>query len=135
MESVQEISAKKENIKSLFRQKPPIELVNKVLKHMGIEHGITDGRTFTKDDLHDSDTDEWINELEAYYYPCKARRFLDYASKENYITIIRHIIRVHNFDLRPQERMIGGVKRTQYQIEPKTPTFTSQGGGVMVEFN
>lgn len=135
MESVQEISAKKDNIKSLFRQKPPIELVNKILKYMGIEHGITDGRTFTKDDLHDTNIDCWINELEAYYYPCKARRFLDYASKDNFITIIRHIIRIHNFDLRPQERMICGVKKTQYQIEPNTPSFNSHSGSVMVEFN
>jgi hypothetical protein len=134
METLQEMSAKKENTKSLFRQKPPIELVNKVLKHMGIEHGLTDARTFTKEDLSDKEIEEWIPELEAYYYPCKARRFLDHSTKENFITIIRHIIRVHNFDLRTQERVIGGIKKTQYQIEPKTPSFQSR-SGIFIEFN
>ena len=134
MDSLEVISAKKDNPKTLFREKPPIDIVNQVLRGMGFDHGLTDSRTFTRECLDDMRTDEWISLLEPYYYPCKARRFLDYCTKDNFITIIRHIIRINNFDLRTQERVIGGVKKTQYRIEPNTPSFKSN-GAVFIEFN
>ena len=131
--SLQHLSDKKDIQKSIFREKPPIELVNNILKNMGFEHGLTDTKTFTKDQLIDDKVEEWISLLEPYSIPCKARRFLDYLTKEKLITVIRHIIRVHNFDLRTQERVLCGVKKTVYRIEPVTPSFKAR-EGMFIEF-
>jgi hypothetical protein len=132
--TVEEMSAKQKNNESLFRQKPPIDLVNNVLMSMGLDRGITDSRSFTKDDLHEDRIDEWLPELESYYLPCKARRFLDSLTKDKFVTVIRHLIRVHNFDLRAQEKVLSGVKKTQYRIEPRTPSFSAK-GDILIEFN
>jgi hypothetical protein len=133
-ETVKDISAKQKNNESLFRAKPPIDLVNTILKSMGLENGLTDSRTFTKDDLKEDRMEQWLPELESYYLPCKARRFLDFLTRDKFITIIRHIIRVHNFVLRAQEKVICGVKKTQYRIETPTPRFSAK-GGIFIEFN
>jgi len=134
--TAKELSARQTNNESLFREKPPLELVNIVLKSMGFESGIIDTRPFTKDDLREENMDEWLPELEAYYIPCKARRFLDSLTRDKFVTIIRHILRVHNFDLRTQERVICGLKKTQYRIEPNTPSFSARSqSNVLIEFN
>jgi hypothetical protein len=132
--SLQQLSEKKPNNVSLFREKPPIELVGHILRHMGFENGILDSRSFTKDDLKEETAEEWLPMLEPYYLPCKAKRFLEYLTRDKYVTIIRHLLRIHNFDLRTQERLVGGVKRTHYRIEPQTPSFNSK-GNVFIEFN
>lgn len=132
--SLQQISNRKENNASIFREKPPLDLVNMILKSMGFVNGLLDTRTFTKDDLHGEGIDTWLPLLWPYYIPCKAKRFLEYLTKDKFVTIIRHLLRVHNFDLQTQERIIGNVKRTQYRIEPKTPSFTSM-KSVLIEFN
>ena len=134
--TAKELSARQTNNESLFREKPPLELVNIVLKSMGFESGIIDTRPFTKDDLREENMDEWLPELEAYYIPCKARRFLDSLTRDKFVTIIRHILSVHNFDLRTQERVICGLKKTQYRIEPNTPSFSARSqSNVLIEFN
>jgi len=134
--TAKELSARQTNNESLFREKPPLELVNIVLKSMGFESGIIDTRPFTKEDLREENIDEWLPELEAYYIPCKARRFLDSLTRDKFVTIIRHILRVHNFDLRTQERVICGLKKTQYRIEPNTPSFSARSqSNVLIEFN
>jgi hypothetical protein len=131
--SLQHLSDKKDLQKSIFREKPPVELVNIVLKNMGFEHGLTDTKSFTKEQIIDEKVDEWVSLLEPYYIPCKARRFLDYLTRDKLITVIRHIIRVHNFDLRTQERVLCGVKKTVYRIEPVTPSFKAR-EGMFIEF-
>lgn len=132
--SLQQLSEKKPNNTSLFREKPPIELVSHILRHMGFENGLLDSRSFTKEDLKEETVEEWLPMLEPYYLPCKAKRFLEYLTRDKYVTIIRHLLRIHNFDLRTQERLVGGVKRTYYRIEPQTPSFNSK-GNVLIEFN
>lgn len=134
--TVKELSSRQSNNESLFREKPPLELVNMILKTMGFESGIIDTRPFTKDDLREERTEEWLPELEVYYIPCKARRFLDSLTREKFVTIIRHLLRVHNFDLRTQEKVICGVKKTQYRIEPNTPSFCARSQpNILIEFN
>ena len=128
------MSAKQKNNESLFRAKPPIDLVNNILKSMGLDSGITESRAFTKDDLRDDRIEEWLPELESYYIPCKARRFLDSLTRDKFVTVIRHMIRVHNFELRAQEKVFAGVKKTQYRIEPRTPSFSAK-GDILIEFN
>lgn len=134
IKTLEDLSNEKTNNKSLFRQKPPIDLVNMILKSMGFQYGLLDTKSFTKDDLSDEGCDEWIALLDPYYIPCKARRYLGSLTKDSFVTIIRHIVRVHNFDIRTQEKIVCGVKKTVYRIEPNTPSFSSQ-PGILMEFN
>lgn len=121
--------------KGLFRETPPQELVQEILESLGFSGGLRDSRYFLKDDLKDANIEEWIPLLEPYYLPCKAKRYLDKVDKGRIITIIRHIIRPKGFDLRVQEKTIGGIKKTIYRIEPVTPSFKSRDSGVLIHFS
>lgn len=120
--------------KSIFRHRPPMELVNSILVSMGIENGILNTKPFTTSQLIDTTMEEWLPLLEPYYIPCKARRFLDYITKEKFPTVIRHIIRVHNFDVRTHEKVLCGTKKTTYRIEPITPSLIRNNNQILLEF-
>ena len=66
-------------INQLFRVKPDIEFINKLLKCFGLEN-INDKNSFTKDKMMSIKTVEkltnLIPELVIYYLPCKYNQFL-----------------------------------------------------------
>ena len=109
--------------KFLFRAIPPAELVESILRSCGLRGGFSDLRQFKRDDVAAGviTSDTWLPLLEPYYLPCKARRFF-YNGKEfttgSVITVLRHIVRPHGYDLFAQERAIHGVKHTLYQLKP-----------------
>ena len=116
----------------LFRKPPPKELVELILRSCGF-HGLHDLRWFSKSELR-LEVEEWLPTLEPYYLPCKAKRFLHGdidASK--LITILRHIIRVYDYDLLAQERLYKDSKQTLYQI--RTQIFDLSGMSHTVEFS
>lgn len=78
--------------------------------------------------------EEWLPELEPYYLPCKAKRFL-YGTMDSakLITILRHIVRVYDYDLIAQERLYKDSKQTLYQIQ--TRVFDLSGLSHTVEFS
>jgi hypothetical protein len=104
--------------KKLFRKEPPKELVDSILRATGLI-GVTDLRWFTKEELALQAYEEWLPALEPYYLPCKAARFLhgemDHAKL---VTIFRHILRPHGYDLHVQERLYRDQKQSLYQIQP-----------------
>lgn len=102
----------------LFRMDPPRELVESILTACAFSAGFSERRWFTKDQLTVSTSDEWLPLLEPYYYPCKARRFLGSFTAARCITVLRHILRCHNYTLTACERVVGGRKTTMYQIQP-----------------
>ena len=119
----------------LFRKEPPKELVDFILRSTGLL-GMIDLRWFTKEELLIKDYEEWLPQLEPYYLPCKANRFLhgemDHAK---IITIFRHIIRPHGYDLHVQERLYKEQKQTLYQIQPKNPYRDISGNFLTVDFS
>jgi len=106
------------NMKKLFRQIPPKEMIEVILRSLGLL-GFHDLRWFSKDELTISQQEEWLPGLYPYYLPCKAKRFL-YAEIDNnhIITIMRHILRPHGYDLHVQERLYRDQKQSLYQIQP-----------------
>ena len=116
----------------LFRQPPPKELVEQVLRSCGFQ-GLHDLRWFSKAEMR-LESEEWLPELEPYYLPCKARRFLhsDLAG-ERLITILRHVVRAHGYDLIAQERLYKDSKQTLYQIQ--TCVFDLSGLSHTVDFS
>jgi hypothetical protein len=117
----------------LFRRDPPREFVETILQRLGFQ-GFNDLRWFRRDDLRQERLEELLPELEAYYLPCKAVRFLHTWSDHTLLTILRHILRVYEYTLYAEERVSGGEKQTVYQIQPVRPYRDLSGVSLEVRF-
>ena len=77
------------NSNQLFKQIPPLELFEKLVKIYGLSD-INDCRKFTKDNLIKNKTLEKIEglreELEQYYIPCKIIKYLVNLDEKKLIT-------------------------------------------------
>ena len=121
--------------KKLFRKEPPKELVDSILRATGLL-GMIDLRWFTKEELSLTDYEEWLTQLEPYYLPCKATRFLHgEMDHTKLITIFRHILRPHGYDLHVQERLYKESKHSLYQIQPDNPFRDLSGASAFVDFS
>jgi len=99
----------------MFRQIPPVDLVTHVLKTLRID----DMRWFSKDELSLETLDEWLPLVEPYYLPCKAERYLDEMTKSRILTVLRHLLKATDGELKYQERVIQGKKTMVYQVFQK----------------
>jgi len=121
--------------KKLFRKEPPAELVGTILRASGLL-GVEDLRWFTKDELVTTGSEEWLTLLEPYYLPCKATRFLHGdLNGSRLITVFRHILRPHGYDIHVQERLYKEHKHTLYQIQPDNPFRDLSGSSMTVDFS
>lgn len=118
----------------LFRKEPPREFVEGLLRQLGFI-GFGDLRWFSRDEIHMETMDEWLPELEAYYLPCKARRFLYNWSDGSVITVMRHVLHAHDYTLQKEERLYKGVKQTLYQIQPIRASLDLSGVSLEVRFD
>ena len=57
-----------------------------------------------------------VVQIEPYYIPCKASRFLYDLNEGKQITILRHLLRAIGYDLLVQEKVLHNIKSTTYQI-------------------
>jgi len=100
----------------MFRKQPPLELVERVLRCCKL-NGLDDKRWFSKEDIPLETLDEWLPFVEPYYLPCKAERYLHGTlTQGNVITILRHILKSNDIELKTQERVVNGKKTTLYQV-------------------
>ena len=117
----------------LFRKEPPREFVEGLLQRMGFL-GFADLRWFSRDEVRLDTIDEWLPELEAYYLPCKARRFLHNWTDGSVITVMRHVLHAHDYTLQKEERLYKGSKQTLYQIQPVRASLDLSGASLQVDF-
>lgn len=107
----------------LFRYKPPLELVNKILNCFGLE-GFEDRRCFNRNMLEDINAVENIeclkDELAIYYLPCKARNYLNELTEKNIITLLRQLVKLYGYTLNSCEKYSRGIKHIIYQVIPIT---------------
>jgi hypothetical protein len=121
--------------RKLFRKDPPKELVEHILRSAGLI-GMTDLRWFTKDELLLAGYEEWLPQLEPYYLPCKAVRFIHgEMDTARLVTVFRHILRPHGYDLHAQERLYKEHKHTLYQIQPDNPFRDLSGSSAIMDFS
>ena len=107
--------------KQLFRALPPIELVEEILRALGLSAGLADLRWFSAGELRVETQDEWLPMLEPYYLPCKARRFFEGRGDldgPRIVTLIKHLLSCHKHHLKVQERLYKNKKQSLYQIQP-----------------
>ena len=104
--------------KPLFRVQIEKEIVEEFLIHIGFL-GLHDKKVFTKFDIPKDKFEEILIQIEPYYIPCKAKRFLYDLNEGKQITILRHLLRAIGYDLLVQEKVLHNVKSTTYQIYEK----------------
>ena len=120
----------------LFRKIPPRELVENILRSCGLL-GMNDLRWFTNEELILGSSDEWLPVLEPYYLPCKAQRFFHTGTAftgARLITLFRHILGPHGYELSVVERMYKNHKKSLYQIQPKHGFKDLSGANTTIEF-
>lgn len=123
--------------KKLFREPPPRDLVDSILKSCGL-NGISDLSWFIPSELNLSSQEEWLPILEPYYLPCKARRFFEARGDldgHRFITILRHILEPHQYSLKVEERTYREKKQSLYQIQPVRSWNNLSGADLEVRFD
>lgn len=111
-------------INQLFIDKPPIDLLNKIIISFGLSN-INDTREFSQIDINKHNTIQTFNKLEnelrTCYIPCKRNTFnVNLISKPTgIITIFRQILKAHNYDLYSKEKYIKNKKYLVYKIVTK----------------
>ena len=110
---------KKMKLNQLFYDIPPIEVINKVLSAFGLS-SMSDSKEFNKNDLINNDTVakivELIPDLALYYLPCKANIYLTDITIKRTITILSQHLRLYEYRLSRDERIVDGKKDIFYRI-------------------
>ena len=112
-------------INQLFVKKPPIELINKLIKAFGL-NDLNDSREFSQLDIEKNNTLELLkgfeNDLLECYIPCKQKKYINdikNITHKNAINIFRQFLKSHSFDLYSKEKFIKGTKYSVYKITTK----------------
>jgi hypothetical protein len=116
----------------LYKETPHLELVLKILACFGFEN-LEDKRCICKKYFKKMNVLENIKklipELTKYYLPCKAKTYLTFINNNSVMTILRQILRPHNYIIVSREKYINGEKLINYNLvnknnlkfEPITP--------------
>lgn len=117
----------------LFRNEPSRDVVEYVLRSVGLL-GFHDLRWFSRDEIKLDNLEIWLPEIESYYLPCKAKRFIHNWSSHSIITILRHLLHLHGYTLQKEERLYKGVKQMIYQIQSINSFYDLSGASLQVDF-
>ena len=117
----------------IFRKEPDRPTAEYFLREMGFL-GFHDLRWFSRQEIKLDTLDQWLPLLEAYYIPCKALRFIHAWTDGTPITILRHILHLHNHSLEKEERLYKGEKTMLYQIQPCQSVLDLSGAILQVDF-
>lgn len=105
----------------LFTKNPSEEIMDKILECFDIS-SLDDTVIFTRKDLVEKDTLNKIMEIrediEVYYLPCKAKKYLYDLNEKKLITILRQFVRIFGYFIFSKEKYIQGEKYITYQIMP-----------------
>ena len=116
---------KKENIKNqLFREEVSYDFViDFINKLFNIELNNSINYSFSKKTLITKNIKNIIYEnletLKKIYIKCKHKIYLENLNEKKIITLIRQLLRTHNFDLKAKEKYENGKKYLLYTISKK----------------
>jgi hypothetical protein len=109
-------------LNQLFNDKPPLELVNKLVSKFGLKD-IDDTTEFTTLDMDRNNTlvnfKAIENDIKECYIPCKRTKYANNITNKNLITILRQFIKIYDRDLFSKEKFISGRKYLVYKIITK----------------
>jgi len=103
----------------IFKEIPNIDILNKLLKTIGIDE-FKDEYSFRKKDFEKNQTIEKImlikDELSKFYFPCKSKIYLENIDAQKVITILRQFLKVMNYNLISKEKYSNGEKHILYTL-------------------
>jgi hypothetical protein len=103
----------------LFKKNPTIDILNKVLGTIGLSE-FKEEYNFRKKDLITYGSVEKMKliniELSEFYYPCKAKLYLDDIDESKCVTIIRQFLRFFEYNLVSREKYNNGEKFIVYSL-------------------
>ena len=103
----------------LFKEKPTLEILNKMLITINIDT-FKEEYTFKKKDFDKWDTVNKVielkDELSKFYFPCKSKIYLENIDEQKVITILRQILKVFNYNLISKEKYSNGEKYILYTL-------------------
>lgn len=112
-------------LNQLFISKPPLELVQTLIHGFGFKK-LTDKKEFCYLDMDRLNTLDVFHKLELelckYYLPCKKKIYFNDIKKltnKEAITILKQVLKIHDYDLSSREKFIKGVKYSVYKIITK----------------
>jgi hypothetical protein len=109
---------------------PPIELVQQILNLLLYNNNITNVSEtdniyieFSKKTLLQKNVtntiEPYIEELKKYYLKCKHKKYLENLTEKKIITLLRQILKPHNYMLLSSEKYDNGIKYLAYVIKQK----------------
>ena len=106
-------------INQLFSQKPNELIISKLLSCFGLT-GLDDTKIFTKRDVKEEQLLENLenikDELNAYYLPCKKKKYLENLNFKKSITLLRQFLKCYDYTCFSKEKYIQGEKYLTYQL-------------------
>ena len=112
-------------VKQLFISKPPIEFIKEIIKCFGLNN-LNDQKEFSYLDMNKENTVNMFrnleNELRSYYIPCKQKIYfenMNNLTNKEAITILKQLLKIHDYDLNSREKFINGNKYSVYKIITK----------------
>ena len=112
-------------IKQLFISIPPIDLLKNIINGFGLKN-LNDKKEFCYLDMNNLNTlnvfHSLENELRKYYLPCKQKIYfnnINMLTNKEAITILRQLLKIHDYDLNSREKFIKGIKYSVYKIISK----------------
>jgi len=103
----------------LFKKSPDNNILLKILNTLGIDE-FKEEFSFRKKDLISIGTISKMKlietDLREYYYPCKAKLYLDHIDENKCITIIRQFLRFFGYNLVSKEKYNNGEKYIIYSL-------------------
>lgn len=110
------------NINQLFLKKPPLQLVNKMLKNLGLS-SLRDKTIFTIESMSKYNTlskmQDDIKIIQEYYLPCKTKLYLTNLNLKKCITIVRQLIKLYDYDIISMEKSVNNTKFLLYHLVKK----------------
>ena len=121
-----DIIVKKNNdIKNqLFRENVSFDFLKKfIVNCFNIELNNSTYYSFSKKTISGKKIIDIINknmeQLKKYYIKCKHKIYLEQLNEKKIITLLRQLLRVHDFDLKAKEKYENGKKYLLYTISKK----------------
>ena len=107
-------------INQLFTRPADIELLEQMVRCLGLS-GLHDSRSFTKYDLARLHTVQKFNEqivdrLIAFYLPCKAKLYLVDLTEKKVVTVVKQVLRLHDYCITAKEKNFGNKKVIVYRL-------------------
>ncbi len=116
----------------LFSEIPPLKIVEEWLERLKIHKG----HVFMEEGFDWDAFNQILLEVEPYYYPCKAKKYIHRSHKmSSCLTVLRQIVKPHGLTFRTHERLVHRKKYYEYYLVPDLATLPDKPETNTIEFN